>query len=217
MTEAEPGAKSSLLEADRAKAFIDAVVAIAMTLLILPLMESVSEAAANDEGPGEWFAEHTGQLIAFALSFAIIAMFWMNHHRLFARVQRMSPALLWITVAWLFSIVWLPVATAMSGQMPSDDPVVIAVYIGSMLLTSTLSLTTRVYLRLHPALHAIDPASELRGIAVDLAMITLFAASLAVAVAVPQVSYFALLLMWLTGPMQRVFSRLLRWRASRHV
>ena len=215
MIEGEPSAKSSLFEADRAKAFVDAVVAIAMTLLILPLMESVSEAAASGAGPVEWFAEHTGQLIAFALSFVIIAMFWVNHHRLFTRVRQMSTPLMWITVGWLFSIVWLPVATAMSGQMPSDDPVVIAVYIGSMLLTSALSLATRAYLRLHPSLHTIDPDGERRGIAVDLAMITLFAASLALAIALPQVSYFALLMMWLTGPLQQVYSRLLRGRATR--
>ena len=34
-----------VLSAERLKAFIDAVVAIAMTLLILPLMESVGEVA----------------------------------------------------------------------------------------------------------------------------------------------------------------------------
>lgn len=217
MTEQESGASSSLLEPDRAKAFVDAAVAIAMTLLILPLMESVSEVAASGEGPGEWFADHTDQLIAFTLSFVIIGMFWVNHHRLFTRVRHLSTVLLWITLGWLFSIVWLPVATAMSGQMPSEDPVVIAVYIGSMMLTSAFSLGTRMYLRRHPSLHAIDVESERHGLSVDLAMITLFAASLALAVALPQVSYYSLLLMGFTGLLQRAYFHLLRGRASRPV
>ncbi len=38
---------TATLPAERLKAFCDAVVAIAMTLLILPLMESVGDAAAD--------------------------------------------------------------------------------------------------------------------------------------------------------------------------
>ena len=37
-----------LYAAERMKAFVDAVVAIAMTLLILPLLESVSDVAGED-------------------------------------------------------------------------------------------------------------------------------------------------------------------------
>jgi len=74
-------------EVARVVAFVDAVVAIAMTLLILPLMESVSEVAAADEDTAQWFAGHDGQLISFVISFVIIAMFWMIHHRLFVRVD----------------------------------------------------------------------------------------------------------------------------------
>ncbi|MBN9180660.1 MAG: DUF1211 domain-containing protein, partial [Microbacterium sp.] len=61
---AESGTESDeerrIYDADRAKAFIDAVVAIAMTLLILPLMESVGEAAGADQGAAVWIEEHQG-------------------------------------------------------------------------------------------------------------------------------------------------------------
>ncbi|WP_228479868.1 TMEM175 family protein [Microbacterium abyssi] len=46
---------------ERLKAFVDAVVAIAMTLLILPLLESVSEAADAGTDTGEFLVEHSGQ------------------------------------------------------------------------------------------------------------------------------------------------------------
>ena len=52
---------------ERFKAFVDAVVAIAMTLLILPLMESVSEAASGTLSTAEFFVEHSGQLLSFCL------------------------------------------------------------------------------------------------------------------------------------------------------
>ena len=75
---------------ERFKAFVDAVVAIAMTLLILPLMESVSEAASGKLSTAEFVIEHSGQLLSFGLSFVLIATFWMGHHRQYRDVE-------WIT------------------------------------------------------------------------------------------------------------------------
>ncbi|WP_366521964.1 TMEM175 family protein [uncultured Microbacterium sp.] len=44
------------------------------------------------------------------LSFALIAMFWLNHQRLFSGVEHVTSGLLWICMLWLLSIVWLPPA-----------------------------------------------------------------------------------------------------------
>jgi uncharacterized membrane protein len=207
--EAAP-ARLSVFSAERAKAFIDAVVAIAMTLLILPLMESISDAAGADRSAGHWFAEHGWQLVSFVLSFAIIAMFWISHHRMFARVDRVTTGVLWVSMAWLLSIVWLPVATAMSGAMSDHDDLALVVYIGSMIVVCLITLVLRLYLRRHGELHGIPERDLRQGAAADLAMASLFALSLLVAVAVPLVSYFALFLMFLTGFVQRVYARLLR-------
>lgn len=196
-------------EAARVGAFVDAVVAIAMTLLILPLMESVGEVAGSGEDTARWFAEHYQQIISFVLSFVIIAMFWMIHHRLFAGVKQVTPSLMWSTTAWLLTIVWLPVATAITGQMSSDDALAKVVYIGSMIATSACSLLIRVNLLRHPALHRIPKDPLLRGVAADAAMAVLFAAALAIALAVPVVGYFALFIMFLTGPLQAAIARLL--------
>lgn len=195
--------------AERTRAFIDAVVAIAMTLLILPLMESVGEVAGAGDTAAVWLGAHTNQLLSFALSFVIIALFWMNHHRLFSSIERITPAIMWITVAWMLTIVWLPVATAITGQMPDDDPVAKALYIGTMIATPLLLLTTRLYLRRHPDVHSATPEALTRGIGVDLSMATLFAVSLIVALLVPGIGYLALLLMSLTGLLQRIFDRML--------
>ena len=93
---------------ERFKAFVDAVVAIAMTLLILPLMESVSEAASGHMSTAEFLNEHSGQLLSFGLSFLLIATFWMGHHRQYRDVEWITGPLLWINVAWMATIVWLP-------------------------------------------------------------------------------------------------------------
>nr|WP_274636634.1 TMEM175 family protein [Microbacterium bovistercoris] len=212
----EPGSETDsaplqrIFGAERAKAFIDAVVAIAMTLLILPLMESVSDLGEADLGAAHWFVVHQWQLVSFVISFAVIASFWVNHHHLYAKVDRVSNGLLWVCIVWLLSIVWMPVATAMTGLMSSGDPVVKIVYIGTMILTSLLTLGQRLLLHTHPGLHGIDDDDLRRGMAVDIAMAVLFAVALVVAITVPLVNYYALFLLFLTGIGQRAIARLMR-------
>ena len=105
-----PGAADAqTLPADRVKSFADAVVAIAMTLLILPLMESVGSAVDEHLGTAEWLNENSGLLLSFTLSFVLIANFWMTHHRLFARVHQVTNALVWLTIAcWLMPSIRSP-------------------------------------------------------------------------------------------------------------
>ncbi|EYT54867.1 hypothetical protein H490_0108300 [Leucobacter sp. UCD-THU] len=195
--------------AERFKAFADAVVAIALTLLILPLMDSVSEVASAGDGAFAWLTQHGGQLLNFVLSFVLIAMFWMIHHRLFSAVDRVTPTLMWLLAAWLLTIVWLPVATAVAGRMDDGDRVAKALYIGSLILTAAMSLVVRLYLRAHPVLHRMERGELRSGLAVDLSLVLLFGAALAAALLIPGVGYYALFVMVLTGVVQRIIEKIL--------
>lgn len=207
---AEVTGARGIFTAERAGAFIDAVVAIAMTLLILPLMESVSDVADAGADTLHWFAEHEQQLVSFVLSFVIIAMFWMFHHRLFVLVEAITSPLMWLLVGWLLTIVWLPVATAITGVMDDDDRLAKVVYVGSMIATAFFSLAIRLYLRRHPQLHR-NPATALNaGIAADLATALLFGVALAIALLVPAIGYYALFLMLATPLVQNLLLRLAR-------
>ncbi|WP_082508812.1 TMEM175 family protein [Microbacterium sp. Leaf161] len=191
---------------ERFKAFVDAVVAIAMTLLILPLMESVSEAASGTLSTAEFFVEHSGQLLSFGLSFVLIATFWMGHHRQYRDVEWVTGPLLWINIAWMATIVWLPVPTAMIGQMETDSlqPVV---YIGTLILTQITTLAGWLYLLRHPDF-TTTPVDVLRaGVIGDLAAIILFLIALAIAVFVPSLGYAGLLVLLLTGVVTTLLSR----------
>lgn len=206
-------AEAGLLSAERLKAFTDAVVAIAMTLLILPLMESVTELAREGADAGQWLHEESAQLFTFALSFVLIANFWMSHHRLFDRVDRTTSGLVWLTVAWMFTIVWLPVATAIVGQMDTDATQTV-LYIGSLIITSLVLLATRLYLRGHPGLHAIEPVRLRHGLLADVVTSALFAVALTVALLFPAVGYNAMFLLLLTWPLHRLGASMLDRRAA---
>ncbi|KQR39480.1 TMEM175 family protein [Microbacterium sp. Leaf159] len=191
---------------ERFKAFVDAVVAIAMTLLILPLMESVSDAASNRLSTAEFFDEHSGQLLSFGLSFVLIATFWMGHHRQYRDVEWITSPLLWINIAWMATIVWLPVPTAMIGQMDTDmlQPVV---YIGTLILTQVTTLAGWVFLLRHPDF-TTTPVETLRaGVIGDLAAIILFLVALAIAVFVQPFGYAGLLVLLLSGVVTKLLDR----------
>lgn len=207
MTESDSASDTSpVASAERAKMFTDAVVAIAMTLLILPLLDTVGDASSAGDTTGDWLAGNAESILVFVLSFVIIANFWMSHHRLFARVELVSDALLWISVAWMLTIVWLPVATALTGQLVSNG-LQRGIYIGTMTLTSAILLLAREYLRRHPELHSI-PASALRsGLESDVIITAMFAVCLVIAVVFPAVGYYALLLMLLARPVHVLVSR----------
>ncbi len=209
MAATEEAETRGLFGAERASAFIDAVVAIAMTLLILPLMESVSDIGDAGGTTLLWLAEHEQQLVSFVLSFVIIAMFWMFHHRLFVLVEAITSGLMWLLVGWLLTIVWLPVATAITGAMDDDDNLAKIVYVGSMIATAFFSLAIRLYLRRHPQLHRNAATALTAGIAADLSTVLLFAIALTVALLVPAIGYYALFLMLLTPLVQRLLLRLI--------
>lgn len=208
MAATEQAETRGLFGAERASAFIDAVVAIAMTLLILPLMESVSDIGDAGGTTLLWLAEHEQQLVSFVLSFVIIAMFWMFHHRLFVLVEAITSGLMWLLVGWLLTIVWLPVATAITGAMEDDDNLAKIVYVGSMIATAFFSLAIRLYLRRHPQLHRNAATALTAGIAADLSTVLLFAIALTVALLVPAIGYYALFLMLLTPLVQKLLLRL---------
>ena len=201
-------------DAERLKFFTDAVVAIAMTLLILPLLESVSEAAAEGLLAPEYFAEHGGQLFSFVLSFGIIATFWLGHERLFTHVRAWTPRLMILNVGWMLSIVFLPVATALVGSMETDR-LQIGVYIGTMIASSVLMAGMNLVALRSPGTWSAPDGPPIGGVAAQLALATLFLLALGVALVFPDLNYYALFLLFLTGPLQAVLRRTLPARAVR--
>lgn len=210
VTEASEAAKQPRTFApERLKAFVDAVVAIAMTLLILPLLESVSEAATDNTTTAAFLVDHRGQIVSFFLSFVLIAVFWMEHHRLYERVLRVSNPLLFINVAWMLTIVWLPVPTAMLGQMETD-PLQALLYIGTLIMTQVTTLAAKLYLMRHLTLVDFTADRLRRGVVSDIAAIVLFCIALPIAAWVHVIGYFALLLLMFSTPVEKLLERLRR-------
>ena len=82
--------------------FIDAVVAIAITLLILPLVNDAT--GIGDRSPEDLLAENAFDLFAFVLSFVVIFRFWLAHHRMYLGVAGYTPGLVRANLVWLLCL-----------------------------------------------------------------------------------------------------------------
>jgi uncharacterized membrane protein len=191
---------------DRFITFLDAVVAIAITLLVLPLAE-VLGGADLPAHVADVFTQNASRFGAFLLSFVVIARLWRGHHRMVERVGGYDAAFVTVNLGWVLTIVFLPFATQLAAAYPAHDRLAVTVYIGTMALSAVLLAVTAVLIWRRPALRR-EGVSE-RDAFPRAAFLTTGALLLAfaLAVAVPRVSYYALLLLLLTGPADRLLTR----------
>lgn len=120
---------------ERTVMLTDAVVAIAMTLLVLPLVEAVPEVDLDDVGA--FAADHISLFLSFVLSFLVILLFWAAHHRFFPFVTQMTPSLRTLNSAWLLIVAFVPFPTALIGRGPTTSTA--PVYIGTILVLGVVS------------------------------------------------------------------------------
>lgn len=106
---------------DRLVNFTDAVVAIGITLQLLPLIDVPGPKAG--ETVWEVMAANSGQVMAFVLSFVVVIGLWATHNRIFNVMQRSNGRIFALNVAWLMAIVFLPWPTSMYGNAVNDQVV----------------------------------------------------------------------------------------------
>jgi uncharacterized membrane protein len=114
----------------RVEAFSDGVIAILITIMVLELRtpHGVSWLALRHQ---------LSALLAYALSFIYLGIYWNNHHHMFAAVSRVSGKALWANLNLLFWLSLVPFCTAwMSKDHFPTTPV--AVY-GIVLLAAAMA------------------------------------------------------------------------------
>jgi uncharacterized membrane protein len=125
--------------------FSDAVFAIVITLLVLPLTAEVDLPDSGvDTAAQVW--DQWPRVLSFAVSFLVIGQFWIAHHRMFAQLRRVDHALLWLNLLFLMTVSFLPFPTAVLGSAPTaDDSFPVVFYAASMTVTSLALTSTWLY------------------------------------------------------------------------
>jgi uncharacterized membrane protein len=189
---------------DRLVNFSDAVVAIAISLLILPVVDAVTN--TSEETGVDFFAENGSRLVAFVVSFVVIAKFWLIHHSLFEKVVSYTQPILVANFVWLISIVFIPLPTEMLGEHGVTDAFVRFVYCGSLFVSSASIVFVDWLIRRSPQTWR-DPSGLGPGFAGGLMTGVMFLVATAIAVTVPAIGLWALVLVWLGDPLGQRLER----------
>jgi uncharacterized membrane protein len=57
---------------------------------------------------------------SYVVSFVVVAIYWVNHHRVFHFMKRVDNAVLWTNIIWLFTLSLVPFFTAYMGENRVD-------------------------------------------------------------------------------------------------
>ncbi|MBV9593808.1 MAG: DUF1211 domain-containing protein [Actinobacteria bacterium] len=93
----------------RLEAFSDGVLAVAITLLVLDLHVSDDKASGS---LAHQIADQWPKFIAYLVSFLVIGVIWVNHHRVFALAARIDPVTMFVNLILLMSVSTIPFTTS---------------------------------------------------------------------------------------------------------
>ena len=188
-------AESNTLGKGRLEAFSDGVIAIIITIMVLEL--DIPEVLAR-EYDAEALGHFAPKFIAYAVSFLVIAIYWLNHHNLTHRLHVVPRRIFWENNLHLFCLSLVPMATKFLGANPFS-PIANGIYgavAGSCAITITMMRSTLCRLETDPeiiALHGMIVRKSIFGICVYLLSIPVAFASIYAAwlcFAIPPTMFF---------------------------
>jgi len=199
-----PVVRAGFIEYDRVIFFSDAVFAIAITLLAVNLHVP----RTGNIGSAHDLHQAIPAIFGFAISFLVIAFFWIGHHGVFRFVVALDRRLIALNLAFLSVIAFLPYPTDLLSASSASAAVIF--YATCCALAGLLQAGIWLY--------ATRPSSDLTSqdaapartffLLRMLRVPVVFLASIPVAIAAPRYAPFVWLLIWVTGSLIKRF-----WRA----
>ncbi len=186
---------------DRLLTFVDAIVAIAITLLVLPLAELSSD--IGDQPVSHLLRTHQGQFLSFLLSFAVIARLWFAQHESLRNVLIAPDRLGVLLMVWTATIVFLPFPTALLADAGSQALTKV-LYIGTITLNVAVVAAMDLLVRRHPTVTGGQTPPDLASAVIN---VILLVSALVLALLLPGSSYYTLLLLTLDRPILSLWHR----------
>lgn len=126
---------------DRIIFFSDAVIAIAITILVLDFR--IPENLTHQQVPAH-LRHLWPQFLSYALSFLVIGLYWLSHHRMFRFVRRHDTTLLLLNLSFLLLVAFIPFPTRLL-VLYGDSLIVTIFYPAVLIVTGLLLLLTWLY------------------------------------------------------------------------
>ncbi|HET9640624.1 MAG TPA: TMEM175 family protein [Allosphingosinicella sp.] len=119
--------------------FSDAVFAIAITLLVIEIHAPQLPYGSPDQAYWSALGHLWPSLLGYFVSFAVIGLFWMGHHRAFALAGRYHSKILPWNMGLLLTIAFMPFVTAWLAQNLNARPPAL-LYCGAMLAAAAFNV-----------------------------------------------------------------------------
>ena len=191
-----PLARSGFIDYDRIIFFSDAVFAIAITLLAVNLRVPNT----GQIGSAHELSKAIPGIFGFAISFTVIAFFWLGHHAMFRYITAVDRPLIALNLVFLGTIAFLPYPTDLLSASSAQTPAVIF-YAGCGALAGLAEAAIWVYATRSSAGLTVPSAESARTFYLlrMLRVPAVFMLSIPVAVAAPRAATYIWLLIWLIG------------------
>jgi uncharacterized membrane protein len=134
MTPDNTGSPPPLISDGRLISLSDGVFAFAMTLMVITLDVPRPDAVTIDELP-RTVQKQWPEFFSYLVTFWVIATFWFVHRRLFREIINEDTVVGWLSILFLFCIVFLPYPSDMMGNFP-ESQFALVFYAGTMAATS---------------------------------------------------------------------------------
>jgi uncharacterized membrane protein len=105
--------------------FSDAVIAIAITLLVIELKVPVIESNLIGKELLPHLMEMWPEILGFVVSFQVISMYWIVHHKIFNSIEKYDGRLIYLNVMFLMFIAFMPFVTSLLFSYPANKVTVI--------------------------------------------------------------------------------------------
>jgi uncharacterized membrane protein len=118
--------------------FSDEVFAIAITLLVLEIRLPSSDGIISESQMLPVLVGMWHKFLAYVISFLVIGVLWMGHHRIFRYIIRYDSTLLFLNLLMLMGIAFLPFPSSVISEYPYR--MVTIFYASILMLTSLFSV-----------------------------------------------------------------------------
>ncbi len=198
---AEPethAAHADRLTMERMVLFTDAVFAIVITLMAIEIRLPAGhpDGGWTDAALAQALAGLQPKLLAYAISFAVVALIWSGHLRKYRHLRAIDGTVLWLNLLQLFFIGLLPFFTSLLAEALSRLAIII--YAGNLVAAGLAGLLAWRRAAGSPLLAAptLTPALRRREWRITLVMVLVFAASMLLAVWLPLYAMLSWVLVW---------------------
>ncbi len=177
--------------------FSDGVFAICITLLVIEIKVPTREEyhILSDAGLWQYLSHHALNFLGFLISFGIIGHYWTVHHRIFGYGKGYTSGLIWLNLAFLFSVVLLPFSSGLLAEYGSDTHMYLpyGIYVANICFTGFMNCWLWLYVsnpKRNLLTHTISAARIKLGLYRSLVVPLIFILAFAVSFFMPITSRF---------------------------